>query len=153
MPVGTATKAEGLDMPGYRERLEGALYRRGLTNPGARQLVGIQLSLTAAALLAAAVLGWRWRWPVDFAAGAVLASFNFYFLAIFAQRLMTGGDSRAAVPRQLFRFYGRLFVTGVFLAVLLAWLDASAVALLAGLSTVLVSMLLWGAAQTVGKNS
>ena len=137
---------------GMSRAIEGFLYRRGFRVAGARRLVVIQAALAAGSCAVGLALGWAWPPALHFAVGALLATFNFYFLAKFAQRLLGGGDTFGAVPRQLLRFYGRVGITAVVLYVLIVHAGFSLVALLAGLSTVVVTMLIWGAAQMAGKN-
>lgn len=136
---------------GISRRVEGYLYHRGFRVAGARRLVLIQTALAAGSCVAALVLGWTWPPALHFAAGTILATFNFYFLAKFVHRLV-GGDPFGAVPRQLLRFYGRLGATAVALYALIVHAGFSVFALLAGLSTVVVTMLVWGATQMTGKN-
>ena len=137
---------------GMSRAIEGFLYRRGFRVAGARRLVVIQAALAAGSCAVGLALGWAWPPALHFAVGSLLATFNFYFLAKFTQRLLGGGDTFGAVPRQLLRFYGRLALTAVVLYVLIVQADFSVVALLAGLSTVVVTMLIWAAAQMAGKN-
>ncbi|MEW5774082.1 MAG: ATP synthase subunit I [Thermodesulfobacteriota bacterium] len=132
--------------------IEGFFYRRGFRVAGARRLVVIQAALAAGSCVAGLALGWAWPPALHFAVGALLATFNFYFLAKFTQRLLGGGDTFGAVPRQLLRFYGRIGLSAVALYVLIVHAGFALAALLAGLSTVVVTMLVWGVAQMAGKN-
>jgi len=137
---------------GMGRAIEGFLYRRGFRVAGARRLVVIQAAIAACSCAAGLGLGWAWPPALHFAVGSLLATVNFYFLAKFTQRLLGGGDTFGAVPRQLLRFYGRLALTAAALYVLIVHAGFSVAALLAGLSTVVVTMLIWGAAQVAGKN-
>lgn len=89
-------------------------------------------------------------WGLAFSAGALLATVNFYSLARFVQHLVR--ETRGAVAALLVRFYGRLILTGATLYGLIALLEMPVWPLLAGLSTVLVSALYWGATRLHGHN-
>jgi hypothetical protein len=80
-------------------------------------------------------------WGPAFAAGALLATVNFFFLAKVIQEIVH--VQRGAVAALLFGFYLRLILTGVALFLLIAWGEVSAVALLAGLTTVVVAIFVW----------
>lgn len=131
-------------------RIEAWLFRHGFEDGPTRRMVLDQILLTLAACLAAVLGGWLWRGLADFAAGALLATWNFYSLASFVQRTLS--RRRSAVAGMLLRFYGRLVATGFVLYALLAWAGASAAALVAGLSTVVVTLLIRGASRMMGKH-
>jgi hypothetical protein len=120
-------------------RIESWLRRRGYVNPGVRGLVKSQLYV--ATLCSAAALVLFRPWGPAFAAGALLATVNFFFLAKVIQEIVH--VQRGAVAALLFGFYLRLILTGVALFLLIAWGEVSAVALLAGLTTVVVAIFVW----------
>ncbi len=132
-------------------KIETDLYRRGYTHPEVRRLavnqVWILIVSCAAGLPAGLVLPWAWA----FAAGVVIISLNFLSLARFAQGLVH--TRNGAVMAQLFRFYGRLLLTGGVLYALIVWANVSTVALLAGLSTVVANAVFWGATQCIGQKA
>ena len=131
-------------------KIEAGLYRRGFEHEDTRQVVRTQVLLTLAACLAAVATGWFWQAMFDFAAGTMLATWNFYSLALFVQRTLA--RNQGTVTGMLFRFYGRLIVTGLVLYALLVWAGSSAVALVAGLSTVVVTLFIWGASRMMRKH-
>lgn len=133
------------------EKIEGFLYRRGLTHEDTRHLVRNQIVLCAAVVALALAGGWQARWLYDVAAGALLMTLNFYLLAGFLQRVLLKQDG--AVARQLLRFYGRLILTAAILVALVLWAGSSILALLLGLSTVVVTILIWGMSWMTGKPS
>jgi hypothetical protein len=120
-------------------KLESWLYRRGYANPGIRGLVKCQFYV--ALLSSAAVFVLRPLWGMAFAAGALLSTVNFLFLAKVVQEIVHVRKS-AAAPL-LFGFYFRLLLTGAALYLLIAWIGVSTVALLAGLTTVVVAIFIW----------
>ncbi|WP_462323970.1 ATP synthase subunit I [Desulfoplanes sp.] len=124
------------------------LYQHGFRIEGVRWLVRNQIVLTVLAvfLLPLCFLG---GWPVDLLAGAVIGTLNFYALAKVIQGLVF--LRQGSVQLLLFGFYARLGLTGVALYVLIAWCGASVVALLVGLSLVLVNILMYGAKYFVGQ--
>ncbi|WP_035252113.1 ATP synthase subunit I [Desulfocurvus vexinensis] len=131
--------------------IERQLLRRGFSHRETRMLVRDQLALTGALCALALVLGWRWPWLLDAAAGALLASFNFYLLAGFLQRVLVNRDG--AVANLLLRFYGRLILTAAVMVGLIAWAGASIPALLLGLSTGIATVLIWAISRVTGKPS
>ncbi len=91
-----------------------------------------------------ALLGLWWVHELfDFLIGSLLATWNFYFLASFIQRVLGTGVS--AVASMLIRFYVRIALTGFVLYLLLARTNASVPALIVGLSTVVITLIIWGA--------
>ena len=128
-----------------RDRLDRWLLARGYTHPDVRELVRGQLVLTALVLAGCAPFVPLWDGAWALAVGAVLVTLNFCSLAKFGQRVTGYADRREAVTAVLVRFYLRLFVTGAVLFVCIAWLGARPVPLLAGVSTVVVNFLVWGA--------
>lgn len=131
-------------------RIDRALLRRGFSQLEVRRLVRAQFVLSGALVLVALVAAGLSGWGLAFAAGAALATANFYSLARFVQHLVR--MRQGAVLALLVRFYGRLILTGVVLYGLIVWLEAPIWALLAGLSTVLVTALYWGATRLHGHN-
>jgi len=109
-----------------------------------------QLMLTLVIVILGCVGGWAWPRLFDFAAGTVLATWNFYFLSKFVHRVLE--KAQVPVGGMLFQFYGRLLLTGVALFVLISMADSSVIALLAGLSTVVVTVLIWAITRMRGKN-
>ncbi|UIJ37282.1 ATP synthase subunit I [Desulfobaculum bizertense] len=133
------------------ETFEARLYHMGYVLPDVRALVRNQFYLTGLSFLVAVATGWMLPFVWDFCAGAVLMTLNFSSLAKFVQHLIH--RQKGAVVQLLVSFYGRLLLTGLALYALIAWGNANVVSLLAGLSTVVVTILIWGAAQVIGKNA
>ena len=132
------------------QRLDKALYRRGFRLEAVRQLVRNQILLAGlSALVFAAASGFS-KSSLAFLAGAAIVTLNFYALARVVPGLVHLVQG-AAAPL-LFQFYGRLILTGVLLYLLIAWLHVSVIALLAGLSTVVVNALLWATISSIGRN-
>lgn len=124
------------------------LFRHGFRIEGVRDLVRNQICLTLSVflILPACMLG---TWPLAVLAGAILGTLNFYALAKVIQGLIFLRQS--SVQLLLFGFYARLALTGVALYVLLVLCRASVVALLVGLSLVLVNILMYGAKFFLGQ--
>ncbi len=140
-------------MRNLRDRLDRLLWRRGYVHPEVRQLVRNQLVLTAALLAVclpfAGVSAAAW----SLAAGTVLITANFCSLAKFGQRITGYTDKREAVLAVLARFYLRLAITGGALFACIVWLGAKPLPLLAGISTVVVNFLVWGALRHGGSKA
>ena len=127
------------------QKIDALLYRRGFAVADARRLMRNQILLAfASSLLACAFTGFG-NWGLSFAAGTLIISVNFWWLAKAAQELVR--VRHGAVFTLLTLFYGRLLLTAVAIAGLVAWLGASVFGLLAGLSTVVVNATVWGVLQ------
>jgi uncharacterized membrane protein YjjP (DUF1212 family) len=122
-------------------KIDRFLLRRGIDNPEVRWLVGFQVAVVAAGALGLCGTGLFSRLPA-FLTGAVLATINFYVLAKMVPVLIF--QRKGSVAALLFSFYFRLGLTAVVLVLAVAWARFSVVTLLAGLSTVLVTIAVWG---------
>lgn len=133
--------------------VESRLYRQGFTQPAVRRLIAWQILLTLAVLPAGALFFWIGLWPLAFVAGSLLATFNFYFLAKSIQQILYVKYDRQLLVSMLFRFYGRLGITAVALFLLIVWCRVPVVALVAGLSTVVATIVVWGGARLFEQNA
>ncbi len=136
-----------------RDRLDRWLFRRGYEHPEVRELVRNQLLLTALVLVATlpfsgvSVAAW------SLAAGTVIITANFCSLAKFGQRITGYSNKRDAVAAVLARFYLRLAVSGAALFACIVWFGAAPLPLLAGITTVVVNFLVWGAWRHAGSKT
>ncbi|ACV69372.1 ATP synthase subunit I [Desulfohalobium retbaense] len=130
-------------------RIEGWLFRRGFAEPEVRELVRNQLYVAGLMSVVLLLVAQGERWAIDFAIGAGLITANFYFLARFIAELVR--MQKGAVTALLSGFYIRLGALAGILFVLIVFAQASIPALLAGLSTAVVNILLWGAGKMVGR--
>lgn len=129
-----------------RHSVESALYRRGFRQADVRRLVALQIMLAAGLSLLFAFTG---VWGAAFAAGALIATVNFYALARFAQVAIH--VPQGAAGAQVMRFFLRLAGTGLVLYGLIIWLRVPLSGLLAGLTTVVVTALAWSATRYSGQ--
>lgn len=131
------------------QRLDALLFRRGFVLGDARRLMRNQIILaalgSALAMTPSVAMGGLSAWGWSFAAGAVLISFNFWWLAKAAQELVR--VKHGATFTLLTLFYGRLILTAAAITGLVVWFEASVFGLLAGLSTAVVNATLWGVLQ------
>lgn len=88
---------------------------------------------------------------IAFVAGAALGTLNFLALARMLQELVY--MHKGAVAVQMFSFYSRLLLTAGALYALIVMAHVSIGWLLAGISTVLINILLWGMIHLLGKTS
>ena len=93
-----------------RHSIESVLYRHGFRNADVRHLVTLQIMLAAGLSLLFALTG---MWGAAFAAGAFIATVNFFALAKFAQVAIH--VPQGAVGAQVMRFFLRLAATGLAL--------------------------------------
>ncbi len=123
--------------------VENFLRNRGFVLPKVRYLLRNQIYLALFGLVFSIIL-LPASWSIGFAVGAILGTFNFYFIAKLAQELIY--MQRGALAPLLFSFYVRLFLTGLVLYVAIVFWGANVFALLIGLSIILVNVLIFGAA-------
>lgn len=128
-------------------KIEHRLYAWGFHVPEVRKLALFQICI-ALASLPCVFLG---KVGVDFMLGTLLGSINFLALAKVVQELVF--LQKNAILVQLFSFYGRLILTAVAFYLLIVFTNASVIALLLGISTVVLNILLWGVTQFLGKTS
>ncbi|MFI3272449.1 MAG: ATP synthase subunit I [Pseudomonadota bacterium] len=126
------------------QRIDQMLWQRGFRAPEIRAILRNQLLITTLSVLAGLALGLVNDWVFWFGVGAVLATFNFYFAASFVQKVVFQPYDRSLMYGLLFRFYGRLGLTGLILFGLIVWLAVPLSALVAGLSTVVTAIAVWG---------
>ncbi|MDQ7031875.1 MAG: ATP synthase subunit I [Desulfonauticus sp.] len=99
-----------------------------------------QIYLALVGCIISSFLGYSWG--CSFIIGAILGTLNFYFLAKLVQEIIF--IKKGALSVLLFQFYLRLGLTGVVLFYVIVYLKANIVALLGGLSIVVVNVLLYG---------
>lgn len=145
------------------QRIERFLYHRGYALPAVRRMVRDQLLVNAAAIALALLLWWLEPGFIDLAVGATLMTVNLMGLARFAQGLVRRHMAEVArddgpvgtgsvVAKQLVWFYGRMILTGLVLVALFLFTQVQVVYLVIGLSTVVLTILFWGARQ-IGSNT
>lgn len=134
------------------QRIDEALWKRGFRAREIRVILRNQLLITALSLLAGFGIGWYSNWMLWFGVGAVLGTFNFYAVAKFVQQVVFRPYSSATMYGMLFRFYGRLGLTGLILFGLIVWLRVPVSALVAGLTTVVAAIAVWALTRLAGQN-
>lgn len=139
-----------MSISAIHHKTEAGLFRRGFKVPEVRKIVRNQIYIMSLSLIIAAAFGWVEPIFFHFAAGALLITYNFYSLAKFIQQIVFFSGGRKAVFELLIRFYGRLLFTGAALFALIVWAGVSVPALMAGLSTVIMTILFWGVTQMMG---
>ncbi len=121
-------------------RIDEGLYRRGFQLAQVRELLCLQFWVALFLPLVGLIFGVFF--VRDCFLATMLATVNFYFLARLIQNLIF--VRKGAVAILLLSFYLRLAVLACIVVALIVWLDASVVALLVGLSSVVLSISLWG---------
>ncbi|GAB1411029.1 hypothetical protein MASR1M90_21830 [Desulfovibrionales bacterium] len=132
---------------GLHKKLERFLYGKGFHVPEVRSLAGNQIII----FCASAPLAFYYTYGLDFFSGVALGTLNFLALALVIQEIVF--LRQGAVLIQMLSFYGRLIVSAVILYALIVYKQSSVAAILAGFSTVLVNISLWGLVQFWGKKS
>lgn len=130
--------------------------RLGIVNEDARALLSIQIFiaflsflLVLSGILAAFFDLFYERWSRYFFLSVLLATANFFFLVKVVQRLLRKPEPNAPALQEkplvglLIHFYGRLVLTALVLYALLVLAEAPVVAIIAGISTVPLSTVIW----------
>ncbi|MFP4212564.1 MAG: ATP synthase subunit I [Desulfohalobiaceae bacterium] len=122
-------------------RIDVALRRGGLQNPEIRWIVKFQLYQVAFCVLLLLLL--QARVLPGFVTGALLVTLNLYFLANMVPRVLQEGSGGSFLL--VLSFYLRLALAAVILALCIVWAEFSLPSLIAGLSTMVVSIIAWSA--------
>ncbi len=122
-----------------RRKIDFALQSRGLTNPEVRWIVQFQLYQVLICVLVLLVL--QIKALPGFITGALLVTLNLYFLAKIVPRVLQERAGGSFVL--IISFYLRLILVAVVLTICIVWAEFSLPSLIAGLSTVLVSIVAW----------
>ncbi len=133
-------------------RVEKHLFRQGFTVAGVRNVMRSQVLVAGASVVLSLLFLPLGMWPLHFSVGALMVTFNFYGLAKFMQQAIFKEYDKRLFFSLLLRFYGRLALTALLLFVLIVWAGASVPALVAGLSTMVATVFVWGMAQLFGHN-
>ncbi|THB71999.1 MAG: ATP synthase subunit I [Desulfovibrio sp.] len=129
--------------------LDKVLYNDGFTQPQLRVLLRAQVVTMIGAGVLALALCWLSTWPLIFAVGAAMAVLNFYWMAKYAKQVAGLTFHKGLIVSLVFRFYARLAFTGILLFLFIFWLKVPVAPLVLGLSTVMATIVLWGAAQVI----
>lgn len=122
-----------------RKKIDFALQSRGLTNPEVRWIVQFQLYQVLICVLVLLVL--QVKALPGFITGALLVTLNLYFLAKIVPKVLQERAGGSFVL--IISFYLRLILAAVVLTICIVWAEFSLPSLIAGLSTVLVSIVAW----------
>jgi len=128
-----------------RKSVDRFLLRRGFTHRDGRMLLRDQIVLACVTSCTALLLSGFSGWGLAYAGGAALVTVNFWWLVRFAQGLL--GDMGGAVGRAFFGYFARLGLTAVALYVMIVSGGWPVWAVLAGMATVLVTIVIWGACR------
>ena len=137
-------------MKNFIHGIEKALFNKGIVSEAVRQVMVLQIMVCAACLVAGlAALYWT-AWPLSFGVGCALITLNFYFMSRLVTQLVGLEYSGKLLFSLLISLFSRLLLTGLALFVLLYWWKIPVVPLVAGLSTVVVTIFIRGAVQAFG---
>jgi hypothetical protein len=134
-----------------RSQLDRLLAQLGFHHAEGRALLRDQIVMALVTSLTALVLSGQQAWGQAYACGALLVTVNFWWMVRFAQGLLA--SQAGAVGGAFFRFFVRLGITGAGLYVMIVEAEWPVWAILAGMSTVMVTILVWGALRRAGSNS
>lgn len=127
-----------------RHKTEKFLYRKNFLSPIIRRLLSTQILIALTALVGGFIVLPFTDWLIFFASGALITTFNFWHIARFACE-HTGRPFSVFMGIKYFLMFNiRLIATGVLLFVLIFWLHAPLIPLIAGLASVTVVLLIWG---------
>ena len=129
------------------------LYKKQFYSPPVRRVLCLQIALALVALLVALPLIPLTLWPSAFAAGVILALFNFWHIARFASGNVNKYFSALMAAKYFLWFCGRLVLTGLALTYLIVYCSVPIIPLVAGLSSVLCIVLFWSIFKTTPKHA
>lgn len=135
-----------------RHAIEKILRNRGFTSPNSRRIMANQLLLTIAALGVGILAFPVTLWPVSFALGAVLATVNFWWMAKSVRWSVSQRFSPALALVYFGGFLLRFTGTGVLLYILLVQLSLPLVPHVAGLSSVVLCLMITAFSRTAGNS-
>lgn len=121
--------------------LDAWLWRRGFHLPHIRAIAVAEILLTAITLLVGAAAAVVSYWPLTFALGVFIFTWNFYGLARFILQQTLTAYSSGLLVLLLLRFSGRLLLTAVVLYVALIVYNAPVIALVCGLVAAMTAAL------------
>ena len=136
-----------------RENLERRLFHRGFASADIRHIVSSQILLTDVALAVGLVCLWFSVWPFFFGVGAALATHNLWWLARSVERSFGQSYTRGLAVSSFLAFLGRFGGMGVALVICIAWLNAPIIPLVAGLTTAVAGMTVWGFSRLLRQHS
>jgi hypothetical protein len=123
-----------------RKSIEAWLNRRGIDHPQAQWMVEFQVAAAVAAWIGIVLCGWV-QSGMGFGVGALLATMNFCVLARIVPQLIQ--EQKGSILAVLASFYLRLLLTAVVLFLALVPAGLPPISVLAGLSTILVTFMVW----------
>jgi hypothetical protein len=127
-------------MSGLRKKIEAWLCQRGIEHSQAQWLILFQTLLSFISTIGLVLAG-QGGFGLGFGVGAFLATMNFFVLAKIVPQLIQ--SQKGSVFALLASFYFRLFLTAIALFLAIVWAGLSPIAVLAGLSTILVTFMVW----------
>ena len=110
----------------------------------------MQILLTLAATTISCVTFWLSLWPVAFSAGAIVVTCNLLWLAMAVQWCTEQKYTKKLALIHFLLFIFRFSLLALVLYVLIAWLHMPVLPLVAGLSSVIISLVLWGLSLVSG---
>lgn len=116
------------------------LSARGIKNSDVQWILSFQFLFVLGCVFCLGLSGWRDSLP-GFLTGALIMTFNLFTLAKILPHLIQ--QKNGSVPALLFSFYLRLIVVGVILYLAIVWANFSVTSLLAGVSTLLITSMVW----------
>lgn len=134
-----------------REHLDKLLVKLGFHHAEGRVLMRDQIVMALVTSLMALSVSGLGTWGVAYSCGALLITVNFWWMVRFAQGLLA--SQAGAVGGSFFRFVIRLGVTAVGLYLMIVEAGWPVWAVLAGMSTVMATILAWGALKWAGSKS
>ena len=140
-------------MSSIRRALDKRLYARGFVSPVVRGMLIFQIGASVAGLALGPAFAWFTVWPLLFGVGAVLATCNFWHMASFAQAHVAREFTPAMGAMLFFSTMARLCLTGIILFLLIVRLEQPVIPLLAGLSSPVVGIILWGCSRLSSKSA
>ncbi|MDR3175802.1 MAG: hypothetical protein LBU06_04645 [Desulfovibrio sp.] len=137
----------------WHRALERHLESAGFSLRAVRHVLCTQLIFSAVALLAGAAASVFSLAPIAFGAGSALSTFSLWHVARFGERCVNMRFSAGLGMGLFFGFFLRLLLIGAVLVLLLGLLKLPALPILAGLTSTVAGIAVWGATRLFGKTT
>ena len=133
------------------KKIEQWLFAKGFAIPQVRYILSAQILLCLLALGCGILVAPMTLWGLSFGIGACIAMYNFWFIARFVQKNFSDTYTTKMLVSLLLGFNVRLIATGAMLFVLIVWLKMPILPLLAGLTSLVACIIVWGFSKLTRK--
>ncbi|MGL4209153.1 MAG: ATP synthase subunit I [Candidatus Adiutrix sp.] len=133
------------------QKIEQWLFAKGFNIPLVRHILAVQIMLCLVSLGLGVLLVPITVWGISFGLGASIAMYHFWFLVRFIQKKFSNKYTAQTLLLLFLGFNVRLIATAFLLFGLIVWLKMPLAPLLAGLSSLVACIIVWGFSKLMRK--